>query len=177
MPTKKSKTAPKKAAEKSKAASHKTKSPAKKSSLKKSPPKPKKVVIKTQETNADVNQYLNSVKDEQQRKDSFKLIEMMSKATGDKPKLWGNAIIGFGNVVFTSPNTGRSVDWMKIGFAPRKANLSLYLTVSLGSHGPELKKLGKHKTGGGCIYIKKLDDVDLKILQGMIDKAAKKNSR
>ncbi|MBS1773793.1 MAG: DUF1801 domain-containing protein [Bacteroidetes bacterium] len=136
--------------------------------------KPKKVELKTKETNDSVEAFINSVPDEQKRKDSFAIVEMMKKATGDKPKMWGSAIIGFGNVVVTSPNTGRELDWMKIGFSPRKANISLYIGIGSDDQQASLQKLGKHKTGKGCLYINKLEDVDVKVLQTMITTAAKR---
>ena len=83
-------------------------------------------------------------------------------------------MIGFGKLRYKSPASGREVDWFKIGFAPRKANLSLYLTVGLNNKNEMLEKLGKHKTNGGCIYINKLADIDMKVLERMIQDAAKK---
>ena len=129
--------------------------------------------IKTKETNASVNDFINAFPDEQKRKDSFALIQMMQKATKEEPKIWGSSIIGFGNVRYKSPATGREVDWLRIGFAPRKANLSLYLTMDIKAHAAQLKKLGKHKTGVGCLYINKLEDVDIKVLEELINTAAK----
>ncbi len=137
--------------------------------------KSKPVEIKTKPTTLSVEDYINSIDGEQKREDSFALLEMMKKATGEEPTLWSSSIIGFGNKRYKSPATGREVDWFRIGFAPRKANLSLYLTVGLGQYDAALEKLGKHKTGGGCLYINKLADVDMKVLKGMIDAAAKKN--
>ena len=125
--------------------------------------------IKTKETSASVEDFINTVKDEQKRKDSFVILEMMKKATGEEPKMWGSSVIGFGNVRYKSPTTGREVDWLKIGFSPRKANLSLYISVGIKEHAAALKKLGKHKTGVGCLYINKLEDIDIKVLKGMID--------
>jgi hypothetical protein len=133
----------------------------------------KKAVIKTKETKASVEGFLNKIKNEQQRKDSFAIIEMMKKASGDEPKMWGSAIIGFGNIVYTSPS-GRVVDWMKVGFSPRSAAISLYLMIDHKKHADELKKLGKYKTGGGCIYVKKLEDIDVKILNSLIKAGLKK---
>lgn len=130
--------------------------------------KTKKVEIKTKETDASVEDFINSISDEQKRKDSFAIIEMMQKATGEQPKMWGSGIIGFGNRVYESPTTGRAVDWLVIGFAPRKANISLYLSMDINSHSETLSKLGKHKTGKGCLYINKLADVDLNVLNGLI---------
>lgn len=130
--------------------------------------------IKTKPTSASVEDFINSVKDEQKRKDSFVILEIMKKATGEKPKMWGSAIIGFGNVRYKSPATGREVDWLQIGFSPRKASISLYLMSGLKVHAAALKKLGKHKTGVGCLYINKLEDVDVKVLKGMFEASLKK---
>ena len=130
--------------------------------------------IKTKETNYSVEYFIGRVPDEQKRKDSMVILKMMKKATGEKPKMWGTSIIGFGNIRYKSPNTDREVDWLKMGFSPRKAALSLYLMGDIKSKAADLKKLGKHKTGVGCLYINKLDDVDLKVLEKMINDAAKK---
>jgi len=130
--------------------------------------------IKTKETDSSVEDFINAIKDEEKRKDSFFILELMQKATNEKPKMWGGSIIGFGNKRYKSPATGREVDWFKIGFSPRKANLSLYLVLDIKRFGAALKKLGKHKTGVGCLYINKLADVDTKVLEEMIDVAAKR---
>ncbi len=131
--------------------------------------KTKLVEIKTKPTAASVEDFINNVQDEQKRKDSFVLLEMMKKATGEEPVLWSSSVIGFGNKRYKSPTTGREVDWLRIGFSPRKANLSLYLSVGIEEHADALKKLGKHKAGVGCLYINKLEDIDLQVLKGMID--------
>lgn len=130
--------------------------------------KSKLVEIKTKPTNDNVVAFINKIIDEQKRKDCFVLIDMMKAASGEEPVLWSNSIVGFGNKRYKSPNTGREVDWLLIGFAPRKANLSLYVSVGIQEHSAALKKLGKHKTGVGCLYINKLEDVDLNVLQGII---------
>ncbi|MCE3282418.1 MAG: hypothetical protein K0Q66_1155 [Chitinophagaceae bacterium] len=129
--------------------------------------------IKTKENSASVTAFIERIPDEQKRKDSEVILKMMEKATKEKPKMWGSSMIGFGNMRYKSPATGREVDWFKIGFAPRKANLSLHLTLDIKKHGDALEKLGKHKTGVGCLYINKLADVDLKVLEQMINTAAK----
>ena len=131
--------------------------------------KAKLAEIKTKPTSASVDDFINNIKDEQKRKDSFVLLEMMKKATGEEPILWSSSVIGFGMKRYKSPATGREVDWLRIGFSPRKANLSLYLSIGIKEHAAALKKLGKHKTGVGCLYINKLEDIDLKILRGMIE--------
>ncbi len=130
--------------------------------------KSKLVDIKTKPTKASVEDFINNVPDEQKRKDSFVLMEMMKKASGEEPVLWSSSLIGFGNKRFKSPNTGREVDWLRIGFSPRKANLSLYLSINIKEQSAMLERLGKHKTGVGCLYINKLEDVDLSVLQEMI---------
>ncbi len=130
--------------------------------------KSKPAEIKTKQTAASVEDFINKVNDEQKRKDSFVILEMMKKATGEEPKMWGSSIIGFGNKRYKSSATGREVDWLLIGLSPRKANLSLYLTLDIKQHAVALKKLGKHKTGVGCLYINKLEDIDLKVLKEII---------
>jgi hypothetical protein len=87
--------------------------------------------------------------------------------------MWGASLIGFGKRRYKSPATGREVDWLLIGFSPRKANLSLYLTMDIKAHATTLGKLGKHKTGAGCLYINKLADVDITVLKGLIDTSLK----
>lgn len=131
--------------------------------------KSKLAVIKTKPTAASVEDFISKIKSEQKRQDSFILLEMMKKSTGEEPILWSNSIVGFGIKRYKSPTTGREVDWLRIGFAPRKANLSLYVSVGIEEHAAALKKLGKHKTGVGCLYVNKLEDIDLKVLKGIID--------
>ena len=132
----------------------------------------KVAVIKTKPTSSSVEDFINSIADEQKRKDSFVILSLMEKAMKVKPKMWGASMVGFGDVRYKSPATGREVDWFKIGFSPRKANISLHL-IDLQRHADALTKLGKHKTGVGCLYINKLEDVDLKILEKMIAASAK----
>jgi len=130
--------------------------------------------IKTKENSASVDDFINNIPDEQKRMDCQVILKMMEKSTKDKPKMWGSSMIGFGNVRYKSPATGREVDWFKIGFSPRKANLSLHL-INIQQHEDALTKLGKHKTGLGCLYINKLEDVDIKVLEKMIEVAAKED--
>lgn len=132
------------------------------------------VEIKTKQTSASVEDFLNKVEPEQKRKDSFLILEMMKKATGEEPKMWGDSLIGFGNRIVRSEKTGREVAWFLIGFSPRKANISLYLDLYANQFERLLEKLGKHKTGVGCLYINKLSDVDENVLNKMIAASAKK---
>lgn len=134
--------------------------------------KSKLAIIKTKPTALSVEDFINAITAEQKRKDSLVLLDLMTKATGEDPILWSNSIIGFGIKRYKSPATGREVDWLRIGFSPRKTNLSIYLSISIKEHAESLKKLGKHKAGVGCLYINKLEDIDLKVLKGMIETSA-----
>ncbi len=129
-----------------------------------------KAELKTKKTEASVDDFLNSIADEKVRDDSKKISQMMQKATGAPPKMWGASIIGFGER-FLKYETGRELDWMEIGFSPRKQSITLYLTSGIGWHQKLLDKLGKHKTGKGCLYIKKLSDVDENVLEQIINKS------
>ncbi len=134
----------------------------------------KLAIVKTTENSSSVEDFINGVKEEQKRKDSLVLLKLMKKISKEEPKMWGSSIIGFGKLIYKSPASGREVEWFKIGFSPRKANLTIYL-MNLQIHQASLKKLGKHKEGGGCLYINKLEDVDLKVLEEMIVATLKKN--
>ena len=127
--------------------------------------------IKTKQNSSDVAAFIDSIPDEQKRKDSRVILTLMEKAMGEKPKMWGSSMIGFGKLRYKSPATGREVDWFKIGFSPRKTNFSLHL-IDLKRHTDALSKLGRHKTGVGCLYINKLEDVDTKVLERMINAAS-----
>lgn len=103
--------------------------------------------------------------------DCRKIADLMKKATGAEPKMWGASIVGFGKQT-AKYSTGREVEWLKIGFSPRKQNISLYLSIGGGWNESLLSKLGKHKTGKGCLYFKKLSDVDENVLTEMINRSA-----
>jgi hypothetical protein len=135
--------------------------------------KSKPVEIKTKQNAASVEDFINTVENEQKRSDSFAILEMMKKATGEEPKMWGTSLIGFGSRKYKSTATGREVDWLIIGFSPRKANISLYLSMNINEYSETLEKLGKHKTGVGCLYINKLQDIDVKVLEGLIEESLK----
>ncbi len=128
---------------------------------------------KTKPTTASVEDFLNRITPEQKRADSFVLLEMMKQASHEEPVLWSNSFVGFGLKRHKSPSTGREADWMRIGFAPRKTNLSLYFGNYADAHAAALEKLGKYKAGMGCLYINKLADIDLKVLKGMIEAGCK----
>jgi hypothetical protein len=132
--------------------------------------------LKTKLTDASVTEFINSIEDEEKRADSFEILKIMKQVTKEEPKMWGSSIIGFGNVHYKY-DSGREGDWFLTGFSPRNQNLTLYVIGSFKPHVDLLNKLGKHKTGVGCLYIKKLKDVDIKVLKELIQqsvKAAKK---
>ena len=132
-----------------------------------------KATLKTQATTKSVAAFLKTV-DPDRRADCDAIAKMMSKATGATPVMWGTAIVGFGKHHFKYAS-GREGDWFLVGFAPRKANLTLYMTGGFKRRAEFLKKLGKH-TGGagvGCVYIKKLADIDQGVLRAMIEDAVK----
>ncbi len=129
--------------------------------------------IKTRETQASVEDFLNGVGDESVRSDCRKISEMMSEATGAPPKMWGENIIGFGSRRMKYAS-GRELDWLIVGFSPRKANISLYLSTGEAWNEQLLSKLGKHKTGMGCLYVKRLRDVDENVLKKLIEESVER---
>lgn len=126
--------------------------------------------LKTQVRKASVDKFLEGIKDEKKRQDCYEILKIMKKATKAEPKMWGTSIIGFGDHHYMY-ESGREGDWFLTGFSPRAQNLTLYI---MGGFDREvLKRLGKYKTGKGCLYINKLDDVDLKVLNELITKSLK----
>ena len=127
---------------------------------------------KTTPNDQDIEQFLNSVDDERKRKDSFTILELMKQVTGIEPRMWGSSIVGFGSYHYKY-ESGREGDMMLAGFSPRKQNLTLYNMSGFERCDDLLKKLGKHTTGKGCLYIKRLDDVDLPTLKSLIEESFK----
>ena len=127
---------------------------------------------KTQPTNQTPDDFINSLQDEQLKKDCFEIIQMMKSATGHEAQLWVGGLIGFGTYKYKSA-TGTSGNWFLLGFAPRKQNISIYLMGGIQSK--LLEKLGKYKTGKGCLYIKKLADVDKPVLQQLMNASVETN--
>jgi hypothetical protein len=132
----------------------------------------KKVEVKTKVNDASVEGFLNSVTDEQKREDCFEILKLMRQVTKEAPKMWGSSIVGFGSYHYKGAS-GREGDWLLTGFSPRKDNLTLYIMGGFELHKDLLKKLGKHKTSVGCLYIKKLDDVDKKVLKELVAESVK----
>ena len=127
---------------------------------------------KTKPTSQSVNEFLSKVEPEEKLRDSFALLEMFEKITGEKAVMWGESIVGFGKYHYKSERSRQEGDWMLVGFSPRKQNLTLYIMHG-NKDNPAFEKLGKHKTSGsgmgGCLYINKLSDVDQKVLRKLID--------
>lgn len=129
--------------------------------------------LKTKVNEASVTDFINSVPDEQKRKDCFEILKMMKQVTKEEPKMWGSSIVGFGSYHYKG-KSGREGDWMLTGFSPRKQNLTLYLMGGFDTHTALLKKLGKFTTSVGCLYIKRLDDVDKKVLKELVQASVKR---
>ena len=128
--------------------------------------------LKTKATTASVAGFIRKVPDEAKRKDSFALLKLFKSITKKDPKMWGTSIIGFGSYHYKSEKSSQEGDWPLTGFSPRKANLTLYIMPGFKSYGGLLQKLGKHKiSGGSCIYINKLEDVDTATLKQIIKKS------
>jgi len=125
---------------------------------------------KTKATALSVTAYINTLTDPTQRSDAKELVQMMERASGEKPRLWGSSIVGFGSHHYKY-DSGREGDMPIISFSPRKAALVLYSLLGNGEAQTLLPKLGKHTTGKGCLYIKKLADVDRKVLERLIGNA------
>lgn len=130
-----------------------------------------KAELKTQANTASVSAFIDK-QDAEVAADCRTIIKLMKKATGEEPKMWGATIVGFGRYAYKGAS-GREGEWMLTGFSPRKANLSLYILTGLDKSAALLKKLGKHTTGKGCLYIKRLSDVDLNVLDELIAKGVK----
>jgi len=126
--------------------------------------------LKTRKSAARVDNFLQQVRDPKQREDCYALVGVMRKITGAEPAMWGPSIVGFGSYHYKY-NSGREGDWFLTGFSPRKQSLSVYIMSGFGEFESLMKSLGKHKTGKSCLYIKRLEDVDLFVLTKLIQKS------
>jgi hypothetical protein len=126
-----------------------------------------KAEVKTRPTAASVEEFLNSVPDETRRADAFRVLEMFKRLTGEEPVMWGPAIVGFGSQKLRYAN-GSELDWPLTGFSPRKQNMTLYVMNSSPKQPELLEKLGPHSTGKSCLYIKRLSDIDEKVLEKVV---------
>jgi len=128
--------------------------------------------LKTQQTEESVEKFLNTINDAGRREDCYKVAKLMEEATGSKPKMWGESIVGFGSYHYKGAS-GREGDWLLIGFSPRKQNLTLYIMAGFDGYSELMKKLGKHSSAKSCLYIKRLDDIHLPTLKKLIRESVK----
>lgn len=128
--------------------------------------------LKTKQNSASVIKFLDKVADIKKREDSFKVLELMKQITGEDPKMWGPSIVGFGTYHYIY-ESGREGDWFLTGFSPRKQDLTLYIMSGFKRYDELMHKLGRYKTGKACLYLKSLDDVDIKVLKNLISESVK----
>lgn len=129
--------------------------------------------IKTKANDASVTEFLDAIEQQQKREDGYKLLELFESATGYKAQMWGDSLIGFGWYHYKY-SSGQEADWPLTAFSPRKANISIYIMPGFDHYKEQLDKIGKYKNSVACLYIKKLEDIDLNILKEMIiDSVAK----
>ncbi len=132
--------------------------------------------IKTKQMPNNVEDFINNLPDEKRRKDCFTILNLMSTATQASPKMWGGSIVGFGEYHYKY-ESGREGDWFMVGFSPRKQNLTLYVVDGFPKYAELLGRLGKHKTGKSCLYINKLDDIDLDVLKELISQSVQSQQK
>lgn len=125
---------------------------------------------KTKETDASVEAYLNEVQDEEKRRDCETVLQLMKEVTGTEPKMWGGGMVGFGSYHYKYPS-GREGDWFLTGFAPRKRDLTIYVTAGFDRYEALMSELGKFKIGKSCLFVKRLSDVDLTVLRKLISES------
>ena len=128
--------------------------------------------LKTKINDASVENFINSVEDEKKREFAFTILEMMRKVTKAEPKMWGTSIIGFGTYHYKY-KSGQEGDWMQVGFSPRKQAMTLYIMSGFSRYEEMLSKLGKFKTGKSCLYLKKEEDIDMKVLNELVAQSVK----
>lgn len=127
--------------------------------------------LKTLITKVKPEVFIKTIEDESKRKDSLELLKLFKEVTGEKAQMWGEAIVGFGSYHYKSERSTQEGDWPLTGFSPRKQNLTIYIMPGFDDYADDLKKLGKVKTSVSCIYVKKLSDIDLKVLAKIIKKS------
>lgn len=126
--------------------------------------------LKTKKNDASVEDFLNGVEDEDMREDSFTIMNLMKEVTGDEPVMWGSNIVGFGSYHYRYPS-GRDAYWFKAGFSPRKQSLTLYIMDGFSQYDKILIRLGKYSTGKSCLYVKKLEDIDIPTLKELVERS------
>lgn len=132
--------------------------------------------LKTIKRDSSVKLYLEAIDNQRIRKESFIIKKLMQEVTGRRAKMWGQSIIGFGSYKYQY-KSGKSGEWMLTGFAPRKTNFSIYVMSGFSGMSTLLSKLGKHKLGKSCLYVKSIEDIDLNILKNILTLSVKKMER
>lgn len=127
--------------------------------------------LKTKPTDNNVPAFIDKIENDKKRADSQKILELMQEVTGEEPVMWGDSIIGFGSYHYKYAS-GREGDWFLTGFSPRKQNLTLYIMSGFERYDALLARLGKHTTGKSCLYIKKIEDIDLHVLRELVKLSA-----
>jgi hypothetical protein len=126
--------------------------------------------LQTRPTGDDVDAFLAAIADERRRADAVTVRELLVRITGEPAVMWGKAIVGFGRQHLRY-ESGREIDWLVIGFSPRKAATTIYLSDGIDAHADLLDQLGPHTAGGGCLYVKRLDDVDSRVLEEILTRS------
>lgn len=129
--------------------------------------------LKTKKNDSSVMDFINSVADDTKKQDSLELLKVFKECTGEDPKMWGSSIIGYGSYHYKSERSKQEGDWPLTGFSPRKQNISIYIMPGFDKYQKELSKIGKYKNSVGCLYIKKLSDIDVDILKFLIKDSVK----
>lgn len=131
---------------------------------------------KTEKNNSSVKAFVDGVADERRRKDCRAAMKLMAKVTGKRPKMWGSSIIGYGTYSSTNA-TGKSAEWPVVAVSPRKSDLTIYIMPGFEPFSALMGKLGRHRTGRSCLYIKRLEDVNLPILEKLIERSVAEMKR
>ena len=126
-----------------------------------------KAVLKTSQNDSSVKQFIDAVENQQRRSDAFQLLELFDRVTGLKPKMWGSSIVGYGRYEYKY-ESGREGEYCMTGFSPRKANSTIYIMPGYQDLSKMLDRLGKHKLGKSCLYINKLSDIDMSVLEEIV---------
>ncbi len=126
--------------------------------------------LKTQPTDANVNDFLNTIDDEQKRQECFAILKLLRQTTHMEPRMWGDSIVGFGSYHYKYAS-GREGDWFLTGFSPRKQNITIYIMSGFDMYPALMDQLGKYKTSQSCLYIKKLGDIDLGVLKTLVQQS------
>lgn len=128
--------------------------------------------LKTQPTGRSVKAFIDGIRDDARRRDCRTIMKIMKKVTKAGPTMWGSNIVGYGKYRYKYAS-GREGEWFTAGFSPRVQNLTLYIMSGFREYKPLLKKLGKHSTGKSCLYIKRLDDIDIDVLEELIERSVR----